>query len=167
MYYLKEATSENEDFEAFLELKSQTDAIKWSGFETAPKRSNFKKYYVEKIINNSKTHVMLLHDTEEDDSIIGYVQYDDITAESVETRGSGIIKRFQGIGAYQIMSELLHEIFKEKGVKYIETWASEKNKPSVYNLEVEGYTRLDEYEMRNLPLLGGEHRFYKWIKQFS
>ena len=165
MYYLKEASS-IEEFEAFLELKSQKDAVKWSGFETAPEREAFFAYYVERILNNPTTHVMFLHDVDKDgDTIIGYVQYDDIDKEQVETRGSVILKRYQGIGAYQVMIEMLHDLFIENGIKKIETWASEKNKPSVYNLEIEGYNKLDEYDIRNIPLLGGEHKFYKWVKE--
>ena len=165
MFYLKEASS-LEEFDAFLELKSQKDAVKWSGFETVPDRDKFFQYYLERVLNNPITHVMFLHDEDEEgDPIIGYVQYDDIDNEHVETRGSVILKRYQGTGVYQIMIDLLHDIFREKGVKYIETWASEKNKPSIYNLQIEGYTRLEEYDIRIIPLLGGEHKFYKWVKE--
>lgn len=166
MYYLKEASSIKE-FDDFLCLKSQKDAIKWSGFESAPEKEKFLLYFKDKILGNAKTHVMFLHDAEEDgEPIVGYVQYDDIAPGKVETRGSVILRTYQGTGAYQVMTDLLHEHFIRNGVKYAETWASEKNKASVYNLQTEGYTRLDEYDIRMLPLLGGEHKFYKWIKEF-
>ena len=165
MYYLKEATS-LDDFDAFLALKSQKDAVKWSGFESAPDPERFRTYFVERVLNNPVTHVMLLHDGDaEGEPVVGYVQYDDLDDTHVETRGSVILKRYQGTGANQIMSDLLDEVFRSKGIRFIETWASEKNLPSVYNMQIKGYTRLDEFDIRNLPLVGGEHRFFKWVKQ--
>ena len=163
MYYLKEANS-LEQFEGYLKLKSQKDAILWSGFATAPDRERFLKYYKEKVLQNPNTHLMLQYDEDLDDTtIVGYVQYDDIAENEVEIRGSGILKSYQGTDAYQEQGNLLGKHFAEKGVKKLVTWASEKNVPSEFNLKRSGMHKTEEFEIRNIPLLGGEHRFFKWV----
>ena len=165
MYYLTKATIN--DFEALLALKSQKDAIKWSGFTTAPDREKFLEYYMTKVLDNPKTGMMFLRDDEiEGNPIVGYIQYDIISPEDIEMRGSVIKKSYQGTGAYVIMSKLLHKYLKEQGFKHAIGWVSENNASSLARLEERGWHRTDEYEVRNLPLLGGEHRFVKCIKNY-
>jgi hypothetical protein len=166
MYILKEANS-LDDFDAFLALKSQKDAIKWSGFETAPDSVKFKQYYIDKILNNPKTHVFFLCDADmEGCPVVGYRQYDQVSEEVIEVRGTVIKKNYQGTDALEALNSLLAKHYNEKGYKAFSAWISEKNKASEYNSVRSGWTKTDEYEIRNLPLLGGEHKFYKWIKEF-
>ena len=44
------------------------------------------------------------------------------------------------------------------------SWVSDKNIASYKRYEKLGFIRMEEFEIRNQPLLGGEHKFYKWIK---
>lgn len=166
MYIIREANS-LDDFEAFLALKSQKDAIKWSGFETAPDPVKFKQYYIDKILNNPITHVIFLCDADaEGCPIAGYNQYDDVAEGEIEIRGTVIKKNYQGTDARAAFNDLLTAHHQELGhVKRI-TWISEKNKASEMNAVSVGWTKTDVFEIRNLPLLGGEHKFYKWIKGF-
>lgn len=164
MYILREANS-LDDFEAFLALKSQKDAIKWSGFETAPNPVTFKQYYIDKILNNPKTHVLFLCDADvESCPIVGYSQYDDVTDEEVEVRGTVIKKSYQGTDAIGALNKMLAELHVKLGHKRRISWASERNKASEMNLIKGGWVKTEEFEIRILPLLGGEHKFYKWVK---
>lgn len=165
MYILREAKS-LDDFDAFLALKSQKDAIKWSGFETAPDPVRFKQYYIEKILNNPKTHVLFLCDADvEGCPIVGYNQYDDVAPGEIEVRGTVIKKSYQGTDARGAFNELLAEHHLEYKHLKRTTWISEKNKASEINTANVGYQKTDVFEVRQLPLLGGEHKFYKWVKE--
>ena len=110
---------------------------------------------------------MFQYDDIDPTTIVGYVQYDDVSEEQVEIRGSGIIKSYQGTDAYEEQGKLLGRHFKERGIKRLVTWASEKNIPSEYNLRRSGMHKTNEFEIRNIPLLGGEQKFYKWVKTFN
>jgi hypothetical protein len=163
MYYLSKATLE--DFDVLLALKSQKDAIRWSGFKSAPDKDSFLVYYKERVLANPKTQIMFLHDNEvEGAPIVGYIQYDVLSIEDIEMRGSVIKKSYQGTGAYVAMSNLLAEHLKKLGYKRAVGWVSEKNSSSLANSRERGWEITDEYEIRYLPLLGGEHRFLKCIK---
>lgn len=165
MYYLTKATID--DFDALLALKSQKDAIRWSGFTTAPDRKKFLEYYNTRVLANPNTGMMFLRDDEVEGSpIVGYIQYDIISDEDIEMRGSVVKKSYQGTGAYVIMSQLLHQYLKKQGFKRALGWVSENNASSLANSIERGWKMTDEYEVRNLPLLGGEHRFVKCIKEF-
>ena len=164
MYIIREASS-LEDFDAFLALKSQKDAIKWSGFETAPDPVKFKQYYIEKVLNNPITHVFFLCDQSvEGCPIVGYRQYDKVSAEAVDIRGTIIKKSYQGTDALEALNTLLAKHYKEKGYKYLTAWISEKNKASEYNSLRSGWNKTDEFVLKDIPLLGGEHKFFKWVK---
>ena len=164
MYILREAKS-LDDYEAFLALKSQKDAVRWSGFESAPDPLRFKQYYIEKVLNNPATHLFFLcDDSEESCPIVGYRQYDQMSDLAIEIRGTTIKKSYQGTDALAALNTLMRKHYKEKGFISFVTWISEKNKASEMNTINEGWTKTDTYEIRHLPLLGGEHKFFKWIK---
>lgn len=164
MYILREAKS-IDDFEAFLALKSQKDAIKWSGFKTAPDPNRFRQYYIEKVLNNPRTHVLFICDNDVDGCpIVAYNQYDEVSATEVEIRGTVVKKSYQGTDAFEALNKLTTKHHEEMGHKVFVTWASENNTVSVLNLLREGYSQTDNYELRDLPLLGGVHRFFKFVK---
>lgn len=165
MYILREAKT-IDDYESFLALKSQKDAIKWSGFETAPDPVRFKQYFIEKVLNDSKTHVFFLCDQSVEGSpVVGYRQYDQVSDVEILVRGTTIKKSYQGTDALNALNALLNQHYEEKGYKVFVAWISEKNKASETNAINGGWTKTDIYEVHNLPLLGGEHRFYKWVKE--
>lgn len=165
MYYLTKATLD--DFDSLLALKSQKDAIRWSGFTTAPERGKFLEYYKTKVLANPKTGMMFMHDDEvEGAPIVGYIQYDILSDADIEMRGSVVKKSYQGTGAYVIMSNLLSQYLKEQGYKRAYGWVSENNTSSLASFENRGWKLTEEYEIRNLPLLGGEHRFIKCVKEY-
>lgn len=157
MEIFKEARPE--DFEAYYELKCQEDAILWSGFNTKPDKEKLQSHYLKNIINNPNIYLFYIW---EGDEIVGSLQGSRIKETTVEIGASNVFKKFQGLGYIQDLSKLFLKRMKELG--YIEAicWVSDKNKPSEYNIRFNKFTKTDEFEERNLPLLGGIHRFYKW-----
>lgn len=162
MTYLYEVCKE-EDFEPFFQLKSQKDAVKWSGFATAPGREPFFEYFKTKILGNPKTHVFFLKETDEDDAVIGYRQYDEIDDTHIAVRGTTIFRKYQGCGYNEIFSQLLREYYISRGYKNLITYISEKNRASIYNAKMMGYVKTDEFEEVYFPTMNETHRMYKWV----
>lgn len=153
-----------EDFDFFLNLKSQKDAIKWSGFDSAPDPISFKQYFIDKILNDSNAYVYYLKD-DKDDIPMGYIQFNKETDEIVEGRGTNILKPYQGCGLLEEMTQLMFEEARKEGFKYMYTYASEKNQPAIHNLIINGYEKTEIYELRSMMAQEEEHKFYKWVKQ--
>lgn len=68
----------------------------------------------------------------------------------------------KGIGTYALAMQIFE--IQLVTIGEIVSWVSDKNIASYKRYEKLGFIRMDEFEIRNLPLLGGEHKFYKWIK---
>jgi len=54
-------------------------------------------------------------------------------------------------------------VCKELGAKHIFSWVAEDNIASFKRYEKLGFRKTQEVDKRYLPLLGGEHVFYKWV----
>lgn len=167
MYTLREACT-LDDFEDYLALKSQKDAIKWSGFTSAPERESFKTYFIDRVLNNPVTHVFFLCDQDvEGAPVVGYRQYDQISDTEIEIRGTSIKKSYQGTDAIEALNTLLEIHYKEKGYNVFTAWISEMNKASEYNSSRNGWVKTEEFVVKEMPLLGGAHRFFKWIRIYK
>ena len=154
------------DFDAYFELKSDKDAVAWSGFQTAPDREKLKKYFKEKIVDSDFNKVYYLIDTEGHPvEVMGYVQFSANSTSEVEYRGTSILKKYQGLGLLQEMTEMLFDIIKSEGYKTVIAWVSEKNLPAIFNMQCTGFIKTHETEERELKALGGIHVFYKWVKE--
>lgn len=163
MLYLYRVNS-IDDFDFFLKLKSQKDAIKWSGFDSAPDPLAFKRYFIEKILNDKNAYVYYLKD-DKDDIPMGYIQFNKDNNEVVEGRGTNILKPYQGCGLLEEMTQLMFEEARKEGFKHMYTYASENNLPAISNLKINGYIKTEEYELREMKALAENHKFYKWIKE--
>lgn len=149
-------------FEDYYKLKCQEDAILWSGFRNAPDKNKLLDHYKKIISKKSNVLIFYLLDN---NKIIGYAQGTILDQNSVEYSATNIFKKFQGQGYLQDLSSLFLSRMKELGFSKITGWASEKNRPAEFNLIFNKFIKTNEFEERELPLLGGKHRFYKWIKQ--
>lgn len=158
--------SQLEDFEFLLELKSQKDAIKWSGFSTAPNRENFLRYFQERVLGNPNVFMYYLKDTT-DEIPMGYIQFDKVTEAEAEGRGTNILKKYQGCGLLEEMTQLMFQELKKNGFKSMFTYCSELNKASILNLKYNGYVQTEEFEIRKMEGQDSEHKFYKWIKEIK
>ena len=163
MLYLYKV-SKIEDFDFLLELKSQKDAVKWSGFDSAPDPINFKKYFVDRILNDPNAYVYYLVDTDGKEPM-GYIQFNKDNDTTIEGRGTNILKRYQGCGLLEEMTKLMFEEARKEGFKLMYTYCSDKNIASLYNLKVNGYVQTEEFEMREMKGQSELHKFYKWIKE--
>lgn len=156
--------SKIEDFDFLLELKSQKDAVKWSGFDTAPDPQEFKRYFIDKILNDPNAYVYYLKDNKHDIPM-GYIQFNRETDTIIEGRGTNILKCYQGCGLLGEMTVLMFEEAKKEGFKTMYTYASEKNIAALYNLQENGYIMTEEFELREMKGQEEKQKFYKWIKE--
>ncbi len=62
------------------------------------------------------------------------------------------------------MTKFFIDKMKNIGYKKAICWVSDKNIPSEHNTTINKIIKTTEFEIRNLPLLGGEHKFFKWVK---
>lgn len=165
MLYIHKVNS-IDDFEEFYLLKCQKDAIAWSGFDNAPDKEKLRRYFIDRVLNNPCTHVYFLRDTESPEELcMGYEQFDLTPNAIVEMRGTIIKKKYQGLGYYEDLRRLIEEKIIELNATRIESWCSEQNAASMAGSDELGWYRTDVFKMVSLPLLGGEHKFYKWIKE--
>lgn len=92
--------------------------------------------------------------------VIFYIdKIDDI---SYELSALGVLSdyRGRGIGTYTVNVRL--DIIKELGGRYCFTWIAEDNTASYRRFEKLGFRKTEEFEIREIPKLGGMHRFYKY-----
>ena len=91
-----------EDYEAFYAIKADINNVKWSGFDKAPHKENFRVWYLNQLANDSGRKLYLL---QVNSKIVGYssvsyvnpseseISYGVLTEESGKGFGTEIIKR--------------------------------------------------------------------------
>lgn len=149
------------DFETYYLLKCQDDAVLWSGFSSAPDKERLYNHFVQNILGNDNLYLYYLEDNGE---IIGYVQGSHIDDTNVEFSATNIFKKFQGLGYLQDMTLFLSQEMKRRGYRHAIGWVSEHNEPAEYNFKFNKFSKTDIFDEREMPLLGGRHKFYKWVK---
>lgn len=163
-YRLKSKLAQDcdEDFEDFFNIKSDTDNIKWSGFLAAPEKKSFRIWYSGQIQNPGRDIYLVYIDKNIHAVAFFYIDYCENKSFQVP---SGVIGEFtrQGIGTWVIQEA--EKIAKERGCKVHFDLISEFNIGSSKRYEKLGFTKTTEFEIRNVPLAGGEQKFYKWIKK--
>lgn len=156
----KLATDCDKDFESLFLIKCDLENIKWGGFTCPPNKESFRKWFSEQI--KSKEREIYLVNIEDESIGFFYIDYKDNGEFLVP---SGVLTKYtrQGIGTYII--EESDKIAKQKGYNIHVAWCSDRNIGSVKRFIKLGYIKTFEYDIRNLPLLGGEHKYYKWYKR--
>lgn len=155
----KEATIN--DFEDLFLIKCDKANVQWGGFENIPNRQSFYEWFIRQIYSSFRTIYLVYEHTHP----CAFFYIDKENDTTYELSSSGVLSEYagKGIGTYTVQKRI--EIIKALGGKICITWISEHNIASYKRFIKEGFTRTNEYETRNLPLLGGEHKFYKWIKE--
>lgn len=146
------------EFEDLYLIKCDRANIEQGGFKEAPNREGFFEWYKTQITSDKRT-IYLVYDL---DIPCFYInKLDDVT---YELSSSGVLFQYvgKGIGSYTVRVRI--EIIQRLGGKNLITWIVEDNIASYKRVIKEGFARTEEYGTRNLPLLGGEHKFYQWIK---
>lgn len=77
----------------------------------------------------------------------------------------GVYYPYNGRGYGTKIIEFSNRYGKLLGMIEHIAWVSGQNIASKRVFEKNGFVKTKEFEIRNLPLLGGEHKFYKWIKE--
>lgn len=148
-------------FNDFYKLRCDANNVKWSGHFTPPTLDNLYKF-VEKC-QCSKTRFVLLAYNEQNKCVgYCYCDIDDANKTIESSYGVDYSQTRKGYGTQII--EFIHRYGNITGMHEHIAWVSEQNIASNKVFQKLGFTNSGEYEIRNLPLLGGEHKFYKLTK---
>lgn len=148
------------DFEDLYRIKCDKENIAWGGFTQAPEKDSFYQWYQRQLTSDCRWIYLVYKD--EDCCAFFYV--DKLEDGTYEAAASGVLSEYmgKGIGTYALAMQVVE--IERFNVGSITSWVSDKNIAFYKRYEKLGFIRTDESEVRNLPLLGGEHKFYKWIK---
>lgn len=160
MKYLRRV-SEMTDFDEYFDIKSDPNAILWSGFATAPDKEKLKLHF-QKLITNENVYLFFLVDRETNE-VVGYDQMVKINENTVESAGHSIKTQYARQGFGNLLLRLVVAKAKELQFKSIIGWISENNIGSIRNFINSGFVRTDEpYRMVRLEALGREDRFFMY-----
>ena len=148
-------------FNDFYRLRCDENNVKWSGHITPPISDNLYKF-VERCMTSETRFVFLAYN--EQNQCVGYCYCDiDDDNKTIESSfGVDYSQTRKGYGTQII--EFAHRYGKIVGMNEHIVWVSEQNIASNKVFLKLGFTNSGEYELRNLPLLGGSHKFYKLTK---
>ena len=145
------------DYDDFFRMKSDYNNIAWGGFIQKPDNINFKIWYLKQIDSSSNRKIYIVKKESES---VGYFNLEEVEENTLEI-SIGVLTEFSGIGigAYMISSALT----LAEGKRII-AWIAEDNIASIKSFKKNSFIKSDDRQIRDLPLLGGEHVFYKWVK---
>ena len=148
-------------FEDYYALRCEENNIAWTGYTHKPDKEQLRQWCVSQI-NNPSRDIYLVYTNA--GVCVSYL-YIDWAADGLSAEGgSGTACAWEGKGIGTDTLVFSMRKAREKGVRLFVSWVSENNIASYRRYEKLGFEKTDEYEMRNLPLLGGEKKFYKYIK---
>lgn len=163
-FIFRDALPTEEDFLVYLRIKSDEEAVKFSGFKTAPDPVKFRGVY-DRIMNDPKQHLLYLCDTENNETVASTFHYQENDEETVEGLGYNVFPEYRGHGLGGLMMRLVNEKCASEGFKYRLSIVAESNIPSIRNLEKSGAYPTGKYEMRWLDALGREEKYLFYIKE--
>lgn len=149
------------DFEDLYRIKCDKENIAWGGFTQVPEKDSFYQWYQRQLASDCRW-IYLVY---EDEDCCAFFYVDKLEDGTYEAASSGVLSEYmgKGIGTYALAMQVV-EIERISMGGGISSWVSDQNIASYKRYEKLGFIRTDELEVRNLPLLGGKHKFYKWIK---
>lgn len=148
-------------FNDFYRLRCDENNVKWSGHITPPLLDNLYKY-VEMCVHDENRFVFLAYNDKNE--CVGYVYCDIDDNQKMMESSYGVFYPYNGRGYGTQIIDFSNRYGKLLGMTEFIAWVSEQNIASNRVFEKNGFVKTKELEIRNLPLLGGEHKFYKWIK---
>lgn len=163
-FTFRKAVNTDKDFEAYLSIKSEKDAVAFSGFITAPNRERFRQAY-EKLMKSSNEHLYFLVDLEHDDAVAATScmrEKDDMVAE---IGGYHVFEKYRGMHLGCLMILKIKDICKQMGYRQLVSAVAENNIASIKSIERSGAHFTGEYDMRTLPVFGGDIRFLHYIDE--
>ena len=163
-FFFREALPTEEDYLIYLKIKSDEDAIKYSGFKTAPDPEKFRGVF-NRIMEDPKQHLLYLCDKENNDTVASSFHYQENDSETVEGLGYNVFPEYRGLGLGGVMMRLVNDRCASEGFKYRLSIVAESNIPSIKNLEKSGAYPTGKFEMRWLDALGREEKYLFYIKE--
>lgn len=146
----------------FYKLRCDENNIRWSGHITPPFKGILDKF-VEQCIHDQNRFVFLAYN--DVNECIGYVYCDVDDNQKVIESSYGVYYTYNGQGYGTQIIEFSNRYGKLLGMQDHIAWVSEHNIASNRVFQKNGFVKSNEVEIRKLPLLGGEHKFFKWIKE--
>lgn len=148
------------DFEDLYRIKCDKENIAWGGFTQAPEKASFYQWYQRQLASDCRW-IYLVY---EGGACCAFFYVDKLEDGTYEAASSGVLSEYmgKGIGTYALAMQVCE--IEKLSIERVSSWVSDRNIASYKRYEKLGFIRTDEFEVRNLPLLGGEHKFYKWIK---
>ena len=150
--------AEENDYDSYYLIKSDSNNILWGGFTSSPNYESFKRIFLNRI-NDAKRREYVC---EIQRKIVGYLASSE-DADAVEI-SYGVLSECTGKG---IASAMIKQVCKDYNDWTIIAWVSEDNVGSERCLMKNGFVKLQEIDTRMLPLEGREHKFYKWERKKS
>lgn len=145
-----------DDYDDFFKMKSDFNNIAWGGFLQKPDYERFKSWFMQQIDPGNKRKIYIV---KKQNISVGYFNLEDVDEITSEI-SYGVISEFTGLGIGTFIVRSATTILNKKLV----AWVANDNIPSIKCFEKNSFAKTDETQIRNLPLLGGEHVFYKWEK---
>lgn len=161
-FEFRKAELTEQDFEIYLQIKSDKDAIAYSGFNSAPDAKVFRKVY-ERILNSENEYLYYLCDAHANNKVAGTFHFsrkDNVTAEGL---GYNVFPEYRGKGLGWVMMHKINNLCQSMGFLHRLSYVAETNIASIKNLEKSGAYYTGEYDMRDLPALGKQVKYLHYI----
>lgn len=140
---LKLKLADYDHFDDFLQLKSESGNIYWSGFIQAPKRENLEQHFHTAIESPTREFYLLL----QDGIAIGYLYIDHNESSNEVEISYGISEKKSGHGLAKIMiQKWLSKM--EGGSINVFAWIAVSNVPSIKSVEALGFVKTQAEETR-------------------
>lgn len=149
-------------FDDFYRLRCDENNIKWTGHISPPEKEKLHRF-VEECIYDEKRFVFLVYN--EYNECVGFVYCDIDDEKKVIESSYGVYFPFTRKGYGSQIIEFSSRYGLLLGMKEHIAWVSEQNIPSNRVFQKNGFIRTEDHEQRNLPLLGGNHVFYKFTRK--
>ena len=163
-FFFREARVLDDDFLIYLRIKSDEDAVKFSGFSSAPDPIKFRAVF-DRIMSDNKQHLLYLCDSENNDAVAATFHYCENDEVTVEGLGYNVFPEYRGLSLGGLMMRLVNEKCAAEGFKYRLSYVAESNIPSIRNLEKSGAYPTGKFEYKELSALGRKEKYLEYIKE--
>lgn len=165
-FYFREALPTEEDFLIYLRIKSDEEAVKYSGFTTPPDPQRFHVVY-DSIMGDEKRHLLFLCDKENHDTVAASFHYRENDEETVEGLGYNVFPEYRGMSLGGLMMRLVNEKCASEGFKYRLSYVAESNIPSIRNLEKSGAYPTGKFVLKDMASLGRKEKYLEYVKDLQ
>lgn len=163
-FYFREALPIEEDFLIYLRIKSDEEAVKYSGFTTPPDPQKFHSVY-DSIMEDEKRHLLFLCDKDNNNKVAASFHYRENDEDTVEGLGYNVFPEYRGMSLGGLMMRLVNEKCAAEGFKYRLSYVAESNIPSIRNLEKSGAYPTGKFQYKDMASLGRKEKYLEYVKE--